>query len=421
MNAQLIKHLKRVDWDFVSNNPTESAGLHWYPGNFVPEIPGAIIDLLSERGDWVFDPFGGIGTTALAAIVRGRSAVSCDSNPVASLTAYATCGAVLLRKRAPDLFDDLFDEISEMATVACGGGSLLLSSARRTRDIDRTVTKTMGADPGEFLQSICVGAPVSAALKKWYEPTTLDGILAFKEVIDQQHKSAFVQLFSILMMSSTCRSLSSQTKSWGHVADRVLPLEMIAKRPAKAFQGWLARARKRLAQIGDTAVLSKRPPLVSIRMADWGAAPRRLLSRKVKLMITSPPYAGAIDYTLAQRLSLYLFGYDEDHVTDLARIEIGARRKRFDKSHIDTWASQLCTATESFLPYMSSTSNMVFILPHKDAGREAGETRLRELLESQGWACLLQRDRSIRQVKARQSWTSIKQETILIFGRSDGG
>jgi DNA modification methylase len=47
----------------------------------------------------------------------------------------------------------------------------------------------------------------------------------------------------------------------------------------------------------------------------------------VDLLVTSPPYADAIDYTFAQRLSLYLIGYDDFQIKNISNVEIGARRK----------------------------------------------------------------------------------------------
>lgn len=64
-----------------------------------------IIELYSNPGDVVADPFSGLGTTLLCAIKKGRKAFGTELNET-----YAKCGAAYLRetemKRAvPTLFD----------------------------------------------------------------------------------------------------------------------------------------------------------------------------------------------------------------------------------------------------------------------------------------------------------------------------
>lgn len=51
-----------------------------HPAVFPPEIPRRLIKLFSFHGEVVLDPFGGVGTTALAAAELGRRSLSIDQN-----------------------------------------------------------------------------------------------------------------------------------------------------------------------------------------------------------------------------------------------------------------------------------------------------------------------------------------------------
>ncbi len=64
-------------WDIpnVKNNHPEKT-LH--PCQFPIELVERCVLALSNEGDLVVDPFGGVGTTALAAAIHGRDAISCD-------------------------------------------------------------------------------------------------------------------------------------------------------------------------------------------------------------------------------------------------------------------------------------------------------------------------------------------------------
>lgn len=57
------------------------ASLKDHPAPFPLEIPARLIRMFSFAGDVVLDPFGGTGTTALAAMQLGRSSVSYEVEP----------------------------------------------------------------------------------------------------------------------------------------------------------------------------------------------------------------------------------------------------------------------------------------------------------------------------------------------------
>ncbi len=54
-----------------------------YPVSYRPEIASHCLDRFSKKGDVVFDPFCGSGTTGLEAAIRGRLSIQSDRNPVA--------------------------------------------------------------------------------------------------------------------------------------------------------------------------------------------------------------------------------------------------------------------------------------------------------------------------------------------------
>ena len=56
---------------------------------FPPAIPKVFIEWLTQRGDVVYDPFSGRGTTVLEACLAGRVGVGSDANPLAWLLTSA--------------------------------------------------------------------------------------------------------------------------------------------------------------------------------------------------------------------------------------------------------------------------------------------------------------------------------------------
>ncbi len=55
------------------------------------ELPYRLINMYSVRGDMVFDPFSGTGTTTLAAIAAGRNSIGVDIDATLTLAAEAEC------------------------------------------------------------------------------------------------------------------------------------------------------------------------------------------------------------------------------------------------------------------------------------------------------------------------------------------
>ncbi|ATE64009.1 hypothetical protein CMV14_06065 [Rhizorhabdus dicambivorans] len=110
-------------------------------------------------------------------------------------------------------------------------------------------------------------------------------------------------------------------------------------------------------------------------------------------------------------------GHTDDDILRMVSGEIGARRKRFKSDSRVQWSEQLCNALASQITWLKPKSSLCLVLPHKDSGRSAGEDDLKTTLEQLGWDLFFERDRSIHQSHTRQSWTSIKKETILAFSR----
>ncbi|WP_232096450.1 hypothetical protein [Denitratisoma oestradiolicum] len=296
---------------------------------------------------------------------------------------------------------------------------LLEADPAEVAEVDHILNKLIRPAPEKF-GAIFHLNPNLEKLSVWIEERTLRDLEKISEAIDTTIIGAAGRLLGLAMISAVLRSASSQNKSWGHIADNVRPREFVRKDIISLCLRWLSRVET---IITNTAVAKIGSPVKDdIRLwlspHNWLSTkkPSMVPRLKSKLLITSPPYADAIDYTLAQRLSLYAFGLGDDEILELCRTEIGARRKRFDSASHEVWAVQLAESLTKQLCHMDDVSLAALLLPHKDAGRERGTEALMECMESSNWKPIIQIDRSIRQVRARQSWTSIKKESLYIFG-----
>jgi SAM-dependent methyltransferase len=78
------KKLPRFVGEFWTAKQRQAHSIHEisYRACFKPQLPRFFIELLTEPGDTVYDPFCGRGTTAIEAALLGRRVIANDANPL---------------------------------------------------------------------------------------------------------------------------------------------------------------------------------------------------------------------------------------------------------------------------------------------------------------------------------------------------
>ncbi|MCB9924543.1 MAG: hypothetical protein H6822_20360 [Planctomycetaceae bacterium] len=419
MTSHLIRALSAVDWDFAEAR--RATGFpHWYPATFPRELPEALIQILTAPGDLVFDPYGGAGSSASAALQNGRRILTTDLNLVAVLATYVRSGFELLVLQQPDHAYDVLERVDDLLNrVDRSVGSESLFPAAQTSTITDWLSKYMRPTPETMLKLFLEHAPPQwDELQPWYHTRTLRDIKHLHKEVLSSDLPAFDQLVATLMISAVLRTASSQPKSWGHIADNVFPSELVERSMFRLCRVWLSRLR------GTLRSTSSRPTTWSTRHVkcwtlcyDWSTptATREWPRTKPSLLVTSPPYCGAIDYTYGQRLSLYFFGRTTDEIVALVSQEIGARRRRSGVAQERRWAEQITEALKWQVSEVCPGGYAALVVPHKESRAQNGVFAIDTMMQQMQWRKLLQHDRSIRQSQTRHSWTSIKRETLLVY------
>lgn len=417
ISAGVLRQLRMIDWDFPSTTEGCSVSLHWYPGTFTASLPAALIQTLSEPGDVVVDPFAGIGTTGVEALRLGRNTLLFELNPIARATAIVSAGLVLLRRSDPGTLKALFNYLSAELD-ACFPSKQDRISLLPLHPSPPGELPALGAL--ETLRELTSADADERELARWFAPGTLKAVLRLRQRAAGD-MPAFAALCLWVMLSDRLRSLSSQTRSWGHVADCVLPKEADFKEKdvGAACRRWLTLTRRSIDQIAlESARISCSAVVTD---ADWSKVPSTNLAQgQADLMITSPPYGGAIDYVRSQRLSLYLAGRSPEDVSRLGGHEIGARRKRFSRAGRESWAPELEAAFQRQLPLVKDNGLLALVLPTDDSAREPAVDMVLNSVSKLGWKSEFEAVRSIRTVKARHAWTSIRRELVVVYSREGG-
>ena len=292
----LIDHarLDRIDWDFprTGNQRGSVHDLHWFPGNFIAQIPAALIQVLSEPGDVVLDPFGGSATTAVEALRLGRRAIVSDRSSTAALIGRAKLG----------LLDKALERHRRGEILA----SLAFEHQCRS---DRLGSNGEGGDP---------------ILASWYAPGTLAQLRYLWQLVEGEPprgRQVLAAVFSDVLFDcastggAPTRTGKRRRHHWGWIADNVLPTTLVEHNAVTLFC-------ERLASVADG---EQGAATHSALLIQQDARRLALADDSVDLVVTSPPYVGVIDYTHANRLLYAWMGWS---MALERQDEIGARFRR---------------------------------------------------------------------------------------------
>lgn len=298
---EILFALDRVDWNFPRARTLNSTvhSLHRFPGNFIPQIPSYLIQLLSKKGDVVLDPFCGSGTTGVEALALGRLAWQRDVNRASILVAEGKLAATT----GPNVNAGLQKFTEESLPYASLTGGSVQGRVER--------------DP---------------QLRFWLHEDTLgqlDSIWAqIERINDEDTQNVLKMLFTdtLFACASTVQSLTSGGKQrrhhWGWIADNVRPKAPEWHNAVKLFRDRLAHASEVTSRFytSTSTIVPEKP---SLKREDIRSL--SVPNESVDLVVTSPPYVGMIDYALANRLTYLWFGWP---LTEDRDLEIGARCRR---------------------------------------------------------------------------------------------
>lgn len=305
----VVTELDRVNWSFPSTGTREGSihTLHRFAGNFIPQIPAHLIQILSAPGDVVLDPFVGSGTTVIEALRLNRDAIGND------------------RTRAC-----VFIAEAKLKALSAPFPTELRQKLARELAWPHLCRSTQVGKQGE-------GS--SLDLCTWYSSATLAQLRFLWNIIEnvEEKQQPLLQLiFSDVLFScaSTGNALTSGGKPrrhhWGWIADNVTPTVLVDHDATSIFFERLIAT-----EVIRETVLSAG---VSGKIIHGDARQIDVASDSVDLVVTSPPYAGMIDYALAHRLLYLWMNWD---LSEDKNSEIGARFKRKRRNLLNEYLADM--------------------------------------------------------------------------------
>lgn len=395
--------LNSINWDFfpagaINDNqisPFNCRKFHWLPATFVAEIPFTLIEVLSKPRAVVYDPFGGIGTTFFQAFLLNRIPITTEVGNVST-----------------DFIKSLF----------------ILFNPETDFDKLQISVKTICANYNEktkYLEKIPEDAPFQR-LSPWYHNETLNQ-LGYLFLENEKCQEESLKALIHISISSLLKTVCSQDRSYGCIADNVFPKkEQMKEKDALSFFKNHANSliKEIKGQLNKNSsdfhhnyhdILNSN----SIIHCDIRNNPP-ITNKSVDLIVTSPPYPKMVDYVKSQRLSYYFFGYNID---DDLKPEIGARYKRAKPDALDSYLKDMNLANENISNKLKDGGYICYVMPAFDNDNKNNVDRQKivktvmdnlkdfGLKEEMKLERIIPTRRRLHNVK----WASLEKEKISIY------
>lgn len=328
---KIIQTLNKVNWDFSDYNsskyPLDINSIPWYPATFPAPIPKYLIALLSNKEDFILDPFGGKGTTIFEAIKQDRNCIYNDINPFAKdiVKSLIEC----IKQAAKDK--------SYISRIIENDRTFLKQFKRSDRnDIYTSEEINENHHYDIFIKELELikGEELSLEIFYWFHIDTLRELCNIYNIIvqsDENEKSIRKAAF-VSILKETC----SQRGHFTYVTDNCRPKKIKYYNAVQSYLSMLERLNmatieflkqfdslnqpKNILDILDKIIINEG----DARSLEW------LKNNSIDLVITSPPYLCAQDYTKTMRLINFFF--PSDRFNKAANCEIGPRSQRRRKA-----------------------------------------------------------------------------------------
>jgi len=397
---EIQKRLNGINWNFDFTIDYGNDTLHpfncrkyfSYPATFIPEIPYALIEILSQKGDIVLDPFGGIGTTFIQALSLERVPYSFDINPIAS----AVCKTLYM----------LFNPSVNKESI-----KRYLLQLCDVYDCAKDYSANLSAQRNE--------------LADWYEKSTFNEMAFLFQQFDHICDPT-VQSVMKLILSSILVTLSSQNKGWAYIADNVKPKtdELKKKNVFEQYRNSVKNLindvighENRLPDTFATfySAISHEPRIFNNSLVNIP-----MESGTVDLVVTSPPYPRMIDYVKSQRLS---FNFFNENFGDYVAQEIGARYRRSRKDFLTSYENDIVQVNSQMANLLKKNGYLCVVLPDYDTTdnrKEVIEKIVKSYIEL-GLTKEFEISRYIPSHKRTLSiqWATLVNERIYIFRKEE--
>lgn len=253
--------------------------IHKYPAKYIPQFPSwALKYAKCTSRSLVLDPFCGSGTSLVEAGLLGCTSVGVDISPLAILITKA--------KTSTGRFDetDIKDFIK----------SVLQAADSERADIFNELSLSIGKEYKGMHRT----------WSNWFRPNELSCLLALRRAIHSTDADNEIKILALVCLSSILKASSYLSEDQIKVR---FEHGKVLKDPMVTFPKYF------LEQADIQREISKkyRNAKANFQVELGSAVKLPYQVGKVDLIVTSPPYINAVDYTMTHKYNLFTLGLIE--------------------------------------------------------------------------------------------------------------
>lgn len=292
--------LEAADGGRRKNSTYATHGIHRYKGKFYPQLGRCLINLSSEEGDLILDPFAGSGTVGLESTLLGRRFHGIELSPVGAATAQAKITLMSAR---------------------------LASLSAASTEFGRLDTRT-GSEEVHWEQ---FEHETLSELQSWFSRRILARIsrvlVAISDLESGESEMVRVGHAARVCLSDLIREVSHQDPSDLRIRRRKDP-PTDAPLESMFIDKWNETVRRALSARSVVGSLDYNATIIqgdSADQANWPGLAGGSIER-IDAVVSSPPYAAALPYLDTDRLSIAaVFGGHKQQRAGLESRLIGSR------------------------------------------------------------------------------------------------
>jgi DNA modification methylase len=286
-----LSELLNNDLSFLEGKRYLIHSLHAFAAKFPPQLPRYFIENLTAPGDTVLDPMVGSGVTVVEAWLLCRNALGVDMDPLARL-------------------------ISRVRTREYGSEMVMEAGQRVLHNAKNLLQMTYF--PQTMLEQF--DDETKAFIDYWFTPAIQIElaalILSIREEQDEYLREFLQLIFSSIIVTKS--GGVSLARDLAHTRPHRVDNKII-KSAFTLFESQLVRAKKAFKEI-------ELLPKGSAEVVPGDCRSLPFESDSIDLVVTSPPYANAIDYMRAHKFSLVWFGENIKALSSLRSQYIGSEK-----------------------------------------------------------------------------------------------
>jgi DNA modification methylase len=275
--------VKKFTGEFWTSRQRQGGSLHEisYRACFKPQLPRFFISLLTKKGDVVYDPFSGRGTTVIEAALMGRSVVANDINPLSRVMTE------------PRFFPPELEQVEKRLALIQNEGS--------RADIDLSMFYHPATE-----QEIAALREYLLARKEAHRDDMLDRWIAMVATNRLTgHSKGFFSVYTLPPNQAVSPSSQEKINKKRRQAPEYRDTRQLILTKTKSLLRTLTGEEKRnLARAGKSARL----------LSEDARKTKEIPDESVHLTVTSPPFLDIVQYREDNWLRCWFNGLDEQAI-----------------------------------------------------------------------------------------------------------